>query len=188
MPRWILYSTVESIPMLIDQALPTYDFHEIHSLEINAPAEKIYEALWTLDLSRSLTTRLLFVLRGMPSSCLTLQGLIDIGFRILAEHRPQELVIGVIGKFWTFYGGLVQFEPSTFAQFHVPAYAKAAWNFSLSEIQHRTTLVTTQTRIVCTDERSRQYFRYYWLIVRPFSGLIRKEILHTLKREAERQK
>ncbi len=171
--------------MLIDQFLPRHDFHEIHSIDIDASAEKIYRRLQKLDLTSSFATRVLFLLRGMPSSCLTLEGLLKRGFVVLAEESLYELVLGVIGKFWSPRGGLVEFEPSSFTSFQTPGYAKAAWNFSLAELSPSSTCVTTQTRIVCTDEQSRRNFRAYWLVVHPFSSIIRKEILKTLKRQVE---
>jgi hypothetical protein len=46
--------------------------------------------------------------------------------------------------------------------------------------------VSTETRVLCTDERSRRAFRRYWTLVRPFSGLTRIEMLRAIRREAER--
>jgi hypothetical protein len=46
--------------------------------------------------------------------------------------------------------------------------------------------VSTETRVLCTDPGSRRAFRRYWRIVRPFSGLIRIEMLRSIRREAER--
>jgi hypothetical protein len=45
--------------------------------------------------------------------------------------------------------------------------------------------VATETRIVCTDEASRRAFLRYWRVIRPFSGLIRLEMLRLLRNAAE---
>jgi hypothetical protein len=37
--------------------------------------------------------------------------------------------------------------------------------------------LTTETRVLLTDERSRRAFGRYWLLIRPFSGLIRRRWL-----------
>lgn len=155
--------------MHIDSFLSKYDFRETHALDISASAHAIYNALPALDLSNSLTARLLFYLRGMPSFCLHLDGLLNMGFVILADDLPREFVLGVAGKFWRVSGGIAQPDPSSFKAFDTPRYAKAVWNFSLSELNNRSTRVTTETRILCTDEQSRRLFRRYWLIVKPFS-------------------
>ena len=172
--------------MLIDDFLLSYDVRENHSIDINAPPEAIYRTLLTLNLSRSVIIRVLFLLRGMPASCLTLEGLFDLGFVVLAENRPREFLLGLIGKFWLPRGELLRFEADSFTAFHKQGYAKAALNLSFEEASSRTTRVSTETRVFCTDEQSRRRFRLYWLLVRPFSGLIRKEILRTLKRQLER--
>jgi hypothetical protein len=36
------------------------------------------------------------------------------------------------------------------------------------------------------DDESRRRFRLYWLFIGPFSGLIRRKILRSIKHEAER--
>ena len=39
--------------------------------------------------------------------------------------------------------------------------------------------------MVCLDPASRRAFGIYWLFVRPFSGLVRREVLRVVKRAAE---
>jgi hypothetical protein len=46
--------------------------------------------------------------------------------------------------------------------------------------------LVTETRVGCTDAGSRRRFRLYWLLVRPFSGVIRKAMLGAVAREATR--
>jgi hypothetical protein len=43
----------------------------------------------------------------------------------------------------------------------------------------------TETRVFLTDRSSRRRFRAYWLVVRPFSGFIRRRWLRAAKRRAE---
>jgi hypothetical protein len=44
--------------------------------------------------------------------------------------------------------------------------------------------LTTKTRVLLTDDRSRNAFRRYWLLIRPFSGLIRRRWLAAIARRA----
>jgi hypothetical protein len=81
-------------------------------------------------------------------------------------------------------GDLKKIDAETFKSFDVAGYAKAVWNFSLREEKTGTRL-TTETRIKCTDMTSRRRFGFYWAIVRPFSGLIRMQMLKAIKRRAE---
>jgi hypothetical protein len=47
------------------------------------------------------------------------------------------------------------------------------------------TQLTTETRVQTFGRAATLMFRVYWLIVRPFSGLIRKAMLREIKRIAE---
>jgi hypothetical protein len=74
-----------------------------------------------------------------------------------------------------------------FKAFDKSGYAKAVWNFSIDADgpEDEVTRLTTETRIKCLDEGSRRSFGFYWTFVQPFSGLIRMEMLKTIKRKAE---
>jgi hypothetical protein len=37
--------------------------------------------------------------------------------------------------------------------------------------------------MLCLDESSRRRFRRYWLFIRPFSGLIRMEMLRVIRQQ-----
>jgi hypothetical protein len=108
-----------------------------------------------------------------------------IGFIRLREDPPHEIVIGVVGRFWTPKGDLRSIEPEAFASFEEPGYAKAAWNFSISPAGDGTVRVSTETRVQGLDAASRRKFRLYWMVVGPFSGVIRKEMLREIRGRAE---
>jgi hypothetical protein len=44
--------------------------------------------------------------------------------------------------------------------------------------------LTTETRVLLTDQRSRRAFGRYWLLIQPFSGLIRRQWLAAVTRRA----
>ena len=178
--------------MLIDELLPAYDVSEYHQIGIHAPLERVYDAVRALDLSCSRVIRWLFLLRELPALWhsshrgdqrfdLTLDGLLRSGFILLGEKPPQELLLGLVGRFWTPSGDIQRLSVSEFRTFNRPGYAKAAWNFSLSEQEDGTTRLVTQTRVLCLDEASRRRLRLYWVFIRPFSGLIRREMLRSIK-------
>jgi hypothetical protein len=171
--------------MLIDEFLPEYDFVEVHQVAVAAPAGTIDPLIRDLDVRASLIARVLFALRGMPRGYLTLDGLEGAGFRVLADQPGEEIVIGLIGKFWKPRGELLKFDPVEFRTLAPKGYAKAAWNFTMRPIGGERTEVRTETRVSCPDESSRRAFSRYWRLVRPFSGLIRQEILRLIKRSSE---
>lgn len=190
--------------MLLDQCLPRSHFAERHAATIAASPADALAALRRLDLRRSLVTRALFLLRSLPglvlarretaerfltghgSLPLTIESIQTAGFVVLGEELEREIVLGTIGRFWKASGGVRRFGAQEFAAFDEPGWAKAAWNFRVEPAEGGRTVLTTETRVLCTDERSRRAFRRYWLLIRPFSGLIRLEMLRLIRREAER--
>lgn len=152
--------------MLQDQYLPLSHFSEKHCIEIPQAPEKVWPLVDELDFSGSLVTRSLFFLRGIPSRMMNREGLAKGRFIRLAEDKPREVVIGLIGKFWKLDGQLQAFLPGDFFSFNQPGYAKATWNFSLRE-RGGATVLETETRIYCTDDTSRRRFGLYWFFVKP---------------------
>lgn len=182
---------------LIEKYLSAYDVHALHEIRINANAERVYNACRKFDLSPSPIIKTLFFLRSLPailwsakkarenSLGVTLDGLLDNGFILLEENPTKEIVLGLVGKFWTLSGCIQRMTPDAFASFNHVGYAKAAWNFHLTPQPDGSTLLSTETRVLCTDHTSRKKFLRYWFFVGPFSGLIRKEMLRTIKQQIE---
>ncbi len=179
--------------MLIDSFAPNPDAVEKHSISINASSDIVYRELWNADLGGSLIIKALLALRSLPEIVLhsrrslrrgrkiTLQTLIDAGFGVLAEEPGREIVLGVTGRFWRPTGNLSPFQREDFDG-PVPAgLARAVWNFSVREDEPGRTILLTETRIVCGDDQSRRKFRAYWFFVRPFSGLIRRLMLKSVR-------
>lgn len=176
--------------------MPHHDAVERHRKVVRAPREVVYEAIRGLDVGRSPIIRALFALRGLPvllsrssargggSLGHTLDGLLRSGFVMLGERPKEELLLGLVGRFWTPSGGILQTDAGGFRAFRTPGYAKAAWDFRLSG-EGETTLLTTETRVLCTDATSRRKFRLYWTVIGPFSGLVREEMLRAIKNTAE---
>ena len=177
----------------IDRCLPDYDMRSIYKIKVNAHVEDTYRAARTLDLSSSLPVRGLFALRGLPhlllrkakfDRSLTLESFLDAGFMILEERAPHEFVMGVVGKFWRPDSGFLAVAPGDFATYDEPGYAKGVLDFRVSE-QRGGCLLTTETRVRCTDASSRRKFGLYWRAIGPFSGFIRHQMLRQVKRTAE---
>jgi hypothetical protein len=183
--------------MLIDSFAPEPDAAEIHKIEIAAARETVYQALWTTDIGSSHVVKGLLALRSLPAFILlpkrrprarqkiSLQTLIDAGFGQLAEEPGREIVLGITGQFWRPVGNTLPFNRDEFLR-PVPAgLARAVWNFTVQEAAANRTTLCTETRITCGDKTSRLKFRAYWLLVRPFSGLIRLVMLRAVRRACE---
>ena len=176
--------------------MPACDASEFHQTTVRAPIQKVYGALRTADLGRSPIVRLLLRLRALPALFtigghkrnlhLNLDALVKGGFVVLGENPPNEIALGLIGRFWKLSGETCSIVASEFKGFDEPGDAKAVWNFSLVEEGADLTRLSTETRVRCLNDASRRRFRLYWAVIAPFSGLIRREVLRTIRREAER--
>ena len=122
--------------------------------------------------------------RAVAGDAPLVDGFTRAGFFVLAEE-PDELVFGVVGRFWTLDGGIERIAASDFVTFAEPGFAKAVFNFPVREVAGGT-LLTTETRIKGTDERARRSFRRYWRVVMPGSALIRRAWLRAIRKRAER--
>jgi hypothetical protein len=166
--------------VLLDRFMPEWQWDEHHAVEIAAPPEATWRALQSCDFRRSRVIDGLLRLRGLPTRARTLAGLADM-FTVLGEQPGQEIVWGLVGQFWRPSAGVRATQPSEFASFAEPGFVKTAWNFHLAPLDGARTRLSTTTRVLPTDGYARRRFRLYWLLVRPFSGLIRREMLRLVK-------
>jgi hypothetical protein len=182
---------------LIDELLPRFDEVERHARLVRAAPPAVYAALWRADLLASPLVRGLLMLRGIPAALrhprrparrrtLTLaQVLESYGFVLLGERPEREVVLGVVGRFWTLTGERLALDAPGFVAFDRPGYAKAVWDFRLAP-EGDATRLSTETRILGLDAESRRRFRRYWRVIGPFSGLTRRAFLRAVDREATR--
>jgi hypothetical protein len=176
----------------IDEFLPIYDVSASYEIRIHAPPSIVYQCLLRSDFNDLWLVRLLMTIRSgkrrprnrVPGA--VPQRLQGTGFVILDDVPGEELVIGVAGKFWRPDGGrCLDLTADDFGGFARAGYAKVAWNFRLRTKSPKCTVLSTETRIKCFGRAALWKFRFYWSLVGPFSGLIRKAILKQVKTEAE---
>jgi len=183
--------------MPLDEFLPDYDVNEVHSTRVAAPPDAVLAAV------RAVTSRevpllvLLMALRRLPAAIR--RGRSAPGRRVLdapildqftrrfvvLADRPDELVVGGVGRFWTADGGVRRVEAADFAAFDEPGFAKTVVNFHVSAVAGGS-LLSTETRIKGTDDAARRSFRRYWRVVMPGSAAIRRAWLRAIRLRAER--
>ena len=190
--------------MLLDRYLPQYDVTETHAVVIDADTELTWQAVRRSDLSRSAVIRVLLELRSLPNR---LQGLLKgrpsepsrpplmlddmerAGFLLLGESPGHEIVFGTVVQPWkavTDDEAAPQVEAGRFAKFDTPGYVKVAFNIRVEPYGSGRSLITTETRTAATDSTSLRHFARYWILVGPFSALIRRLMLRMVKSDAER--
>jgi hypothetical protein len=165
--------------VLLAQTLPEYHFRERHTRRVEAPPERVFAALRELAVDDSRVGHALFRLRGLGAdpALPIFDEMGRFGFEVVAENA-EEVVVAAIGQPWKWRGGRRPGD-SDLRAFAEPGYAKIAMNFAYDG---RT--LSTETRVFLTDERSRRVFLRYWLLIRPFSGLIRRIWLRAIERRA----
>ncbi len=189
--------------MLLDDYLPEFDVRTSYATRIAASPARVYTSLWTANFDHWGVTRALYAVRTLPSfparpretwrrfrdelfrKRFTLDGMLSEGFSLLEERPGEELLLGTVGRFWHARGELCATSP---VQFRAPApagTAKAAWNFEVGIRADGATELRTETRVLCADVATRRRFRAYWMLIKPFSGLIRQEMLAAVRSAAE---
>ena len=173
--------TTSSLETLLDNVLPHWHFRERHRRRVEADPDGVFAAVRQLSLAETPLARMLVRLRGMRArgDRPVLEEMHDVGFELEAESPGCELVFAAIGQPWKVRGGERR-RGVDFRTFAEPGFAKMAFNFRLDG-----STLSTETRVLLTDERSRRAFRRYWLVIRPFSGLIRRAWLRAIVRRAE---
>ena len=165
--------------------MPFCDRSEVHRRRTTASPPALWEAIHELEAHDLTIMRALMGLRtlgrqGGSGDRTVLEGFERMGFRTVAEEPRQELVVAGIGQFWKPSGGLRKVtSKEQFLAFEEPGYAKVAFNLRIQNGE-----LSTETRIAGTDAQARRRFSLYWLLIRPSSGLIRREWLRALDRRA----
>lgn len=169
---------------MINKYLPKYHFSERHQKTVNAPIQVVYPQVRHLNFQGSVVTRLLFILRGINLKKYNFDSMMDSGsFFTIHEKINNEWVIGLISKYFLLPTNLKTGE--NFKDWNPGKGVKIAWNFKLEELENNKVNVITESRVLCLSKNARFWFTIYWLIIKPFSGIIRMEMLRIIKKKSE---
>lgn len=193
--------------LLMDQFLPKYDLAVVHADVFRAAPVECYEAACELDLFQAPLVRTLLGIRGLPQRVVsTLRGrgktttpeasrrafrlkdMVGLGWILLGETPGAEIVLGQVSRPWKAVVGSTDAPttPEQFTRFDEPGFAKIATSLRIDPYGNDSSILTMETRVALTDDTSRRRFRRYWLLIGPFSSLIRRTALHLLAAEFRR--
>ena len=193
--------------LLMDRFLPRYNFAVVHADVVRAPPAQCYRAAGELDLFRAPLVRALLGIRGLPQRVAsTLRGrgtrttldasrrtfrlrdMVDLGWIPLGETPGVEMVLGQVSRPWkgVAVSTHVPTTPEQFMSFDEPGFAKIATSLRVDPYGSDSSILTMETRVGITDDMSRRRFRRYWLVIGPFSSLIRRMALRLLATEFRR--
>jgi hypothetical protein len=193
-------------PLLLDQFLPRYDFAVAHAQVFRVPPAECLQAAGEVDLFRAPLVRALLDLRGLPQrlsdtlgrrrgstapasrSTFRLKDMVALGWTLLGETPGSEMVLGQVSRPWkaTATSSDAPITPERFADFDSPGFARIATSLRVDPYGSRSCILTMETRVALTDEASRLRFRRYWLLVGPFSDLIRRTTIRRLAHDLRR--
>lgn len=178
---------------LLDDFLPAWQFAEFHEIRVQAPPERVWEAIQnvtageiqlfqTLTWIRSPRRRDISILNA-PEEMPILKVATSTTFLELAEEPNREIVVGTIV---VAPHGRPRLSPAEFAALDQPGFAKAAMNFRIVDERGGWTRLTTETRVFATDAAARRSFAAYWRVIYPGSSFIRVMWLRAIRDRATR--
>jgi hypothetical protein len=186
---------VSSATTQLDEFAPAWQFHEVHSLRVQASPQKVFDAIKQVRADEILLFRALtWIRRGgrpVPESIMNPgsdEPIITVatrgGFVLLADDAPRELVLGAIVA--APRGPRIRLTPSSFREPFPPGYAVATMNFLVTPDGPESSIVSTETRVFASSSDVRKRFAGYWRSIYPGSALIRRMWLRAIDRRATR--
>lgn len=187
---------------LLDESLPVFEFVDAQSIVIRASPAAILAAYRALTIGDIPLFGLLVRLRGLPDrlsgglhgSLASARRFLDLalspgsGWILLGEAPGGESVIGSIGRYAQLrIAFLPPEDAAAFKAFADPRYTKIALGLRVipgGDPNGRHTVVM-ETRTHVPDRQERRRFAAYWLVIKPFEGLMARGALRALKRRAE---
>jgi hypothetical protein len=157
---------------LIDEVLPRFDAHEVHSVALRVEPEHAIAHALSTPVAPDGLVRVLFRLRGLSGLGSIGDALTGLGLRELARG-DGEIVFGACGTPWRPGSGI-----------HAFAGARAGQVRIVTDFRADGERLTTETRIEAVDAGALRSFRRYWRIVGPFSALVRRRWLAQIAKRA----
>jgi hypothetical protein len=152
----------------VEDVLPEFHHRERHAIHVDAEPERALAAALAVTPREAPLLRLLFQARGLAAEA-DLSVWEQMRRRGFGEVAPETLAAN--GRPWQLLGGMGASEGS---------FAKMALDFRAESGE-----LSMETRVWLIDAAARRRFRLYWLVVQPFSRLVRRSWLRAARRRAE---
>lgn len=181
----------------LDALLPEYDFGEVHVIAIHSTPDRVMRAVRQITFADIRTLRTLGRIRSAamghfsePAAPVSEAAIVDLiargatGFFPLASTE-REYVFGLAGQPWNNAARPVRLTPETFRAWHAAGHIKVAANFRVEDLGNGWSKLSTETRVLATDDEARRTMARYWRLIYPGSGLIRKSMLAAVRERVE---
>jgi hypothetical protein len=182
--------------MNLDNVVPNPQYRLRHARALRAPPNLVWDELhrvtmaalplsWTLEAMRLLPARL----SGRRHQPLARRSFLEVTpVPVLFSERPDVVISAGLSQAWRLLGGMTppELDAAALRAWSQPGWIKVGMEFRL-EPTRLGTLLSTETRVLATDPRTRRAFASYWFLIRPSAGAIRREVLRTVAHRAESQ-
>jgi hypothetical protein len=154
----------------LDEFLPVYEFSSRHEVAVGGDPARADRALREVTYGEVPLVRALLFARGLGvgnGDARVVTTMVPRA-KVLEDVPGEGIVLTLSGQFWRWRGRGPE-GPAT------------------AVIDFRATpgTLATETRVHVPDPVSRRKFVKYWRVIKPFSGLIRSQVLRAAKRRAE---
>jgi len=153
----------------LDEVLPAYDVCERHERRVAADPETAVAAALGIPIAPDAIVRALFRLRGLPGGGSVEGALRALGFDPIVEE-PGYIVFGAAGRPWS-----PRARPGPLDRAGA-GHVRMVTSIEATAVAGGS-LLATETRVAAVDASARRAFRGYWLVVGPFSALVRRRWL-----------
>jgi hypothetical protein len=154
----------------LDEWLPEWDVRARYERRVPADPPTALAAALGVPIAPDGLVRTLFRVRGLPRGGSVEGVLRGLGFDVLARE-PDCVVFGAAGRPWS-----PRSQPHAFSRAG-PGEVRLAVS-----LEAEGGVLATETRVRAEDASARRAFARYWLVVGPFSGVIRRRWLAAAER------
>jgi hypothetical protein len=186
-------------PWQIDRILPDTEFRDQIAVAVDAPGERIFQAVRDVTAEGTPLARVLGSARSLPGRLLgraalgtaaparLADGLTGSSWVIVAEDPGREIVWAAAGKYHELVGQPPPLSgPEAFRAFDHPDYEKLAVSVRVEPGAgaHERRLVVEHRTHPLSDE-ARRKFRRAWRLIKPAAALAARQFLLAARRRAE---
>ncbi|MBJ7328954.1 MAG: hypothetical protein JHC95_03590 [Solirubrobacteraceae bacterium] len=197
--------------MDLDELLPEYDVSDEVAVTVAASPAATFAALEAIDLIELGRNRpmigMLGAMRLLPEVVSHLvhgeplpsapdhvrlrdtatEPAMEGGWTLLVDEPGEEIVLGLVGRFWRPVIEYREVPAEGFRTFDEPGWAKTVYALSVAPLPGDRTLLRGVMRTATTDEHARRWFRRYWTFgVGPGAHLLVRGLLEEARLQAER--
>lgn len=189
---------VQSPQTKLDGMLPEYHFSEFHEVRVNAPPDQVMEAVRQATFGDipayvALVRIRAAAMRQAPPRRQNADSrrILDTMSNPHSAFLPlvageRELVYGMAGQPWSKVRQIRPQSPADYRAYSQPNSVKVAFNLRVEDLGSGSSLLTTETRILALDSSARRKMGFYWRLIDPGSGMIRRQWINSVRDRAER--